>query len=397
MDNYNEDIFRFENDESEQTNEFTYNNISGLGESNYENEDLFVDENYEDNYRSVGSDELSSNYEINNNDFNNSEYFIPENTDFLIPKVDFEQKNDYVLPVGNEEPVSIENTDINPGENNEATEFSDYVLPVENEDTASNYTEEPVSVENTDINPAENNETTEFNDYILPVETVDTTNDSSNNNENDSNTEDKIKIADTPIEELNKLTEYKEEEIDTTDINSLFNKVNVNVKEASDVFKKNTDLKKKIDSRFEELKKLQSEIENSKKQQLDEIDKYKEDVLVKLTNKKDEIEKRLNLLKESQATLEKEKKEFEQYKNAEQDKIDKIKKDVQAAYDERREELNHIEDVLRKQKDSLDEERNQLSLDRIQYESDKNELANNLLKFNELVNSFTNGVQNIEE
>ena len=34
---------------------------------------------------------------------------------------------------------------------------------------------------------------------------------------------------------------------------------------------------------------------------------------------------------------------------------------------------------LRKQKDALDEERNQLSLDRIQYESDKNELANNLL------------------
>ena len=55
------------------------------------------------------------------------------------------------------------------------------------------------------------------------------------------------------------------------------------------------------------------------------------------------------------------------------------------------------EDVLRKQKDSLDEERSQLSLDRIQYESDKNELANNLLKFNELVNSFTNGMNNIKE
>ena len=63
--------------------------------------------------------------------------------------------------------------------------------------------------------------------------------------------------------------------------------------------------------------------------------------------------------------------------------ISKVQKQVQAAYDERREELEHIEDVLRKQKDALDEERNQLSLDKIQYESDKNELANNLLKFND--------------
>ena len=96
-------------------------------------------------------------------------------------------------------------------------------------------------------------------------------------------------------------------------------------------------------------------------------------------------------MKETQANLEKEKQEFETYKKKEQENIDRVQKEVQSAYDDRREELNHIEDVLRKQKDSLDEERSQLSLDRIQYESDKNELANNLLKFNEIVNSFTNG------
>ena len=102
-------------------------------------------------------------------------------------------------------------------------------------------------------------------------------------------------------------------------------------------------------------------------------------------------------MKESQATLEKEKQEFEQYKKEEKENIDKVQKEVQAAYDDRREELNHIEDVLRKQKDSLDEERSQLSLDRIEYEADKNELANNLLKFDELVNSFTNGISEVKE
>ena len=48
---------------------------------------------------------------------------------------------------------------------------------------------------------------------------------------------------------------------------------------------------------------------------------------------------------------------------------------------------------MRKQKDALDEERNQLSLDKIQYEADKNELANNLLKFNQIVDSFTIGME----
>jgi len=56
-----------------------------------------------------------------------------------------------------------------------------------------------------------------------------------------------------------------------------------------------------------------------------------------------------------------------------------------------------VEDALRKQKDALDEERSQLSLDMIQYEADKNELANNLLKFNEIVASFTNGMEKIEK
>ena len=200
-------------------------------------------------------------------------------------------------------------------------------------------------------------------------------------------------VSDTPIEELNKLTEYKEEKISVTDIKSLFNRVGTNVQEASDIFVKNTEMKERIDAKFEELKQLQSTIENAKKTQYDEINAYKEEVFGKLTEKKNEVEERINKLKEFQDNLEKEKEEFEKYKNEQTAEIERVQKEVQDAYESRREELNHIEDVLRKQKDSLDEERNQLSLDKIQYEADKNELANNLLKFNQIVDSFTIGME----
>ena len=193
------------------------------------------------------------------------------------------------------------------------------------------------------------------------------------------------------------LEESKEEEIESTDINELFGKINTNVKEASDIFRKNSEMKKRLDEKFEELKSLQSKIEENRKQDYEEINNYKESVINKLTEKKNEIEERLTLLKDLQANFEKEKNEFEKYKIEEKTKIQDEKREQQTAYEERKEELSRLENKLRKQKDSLDEERNQLSLDKIQYEADKNELANNLLKFNELVNSFTNGMDTLNE
>lgn len=207
--------------------------------------------------------------------------------------------------------------------------------------------------------------------------------------------EEKIDMEGTSIEELNKLTEYDKEEIATTDINKLFDKVSSNVKEASDIFSKNTEMKRKIDDRFEELKKLQADISEQKQKDFEEVDSYKEEIVSKLNSKKEEIENRLNILREVQTNLDKEKKEFEEYKKSELQKIDEYKNKVQEAYETRKKELSHVEDILRKQKDALDSERSQLSLDKIQYESNKNELANNLLKFNELVDSFTAGVDSV--
>lgn len=331
MEEFNDEVFEFgnnTNEDTEQQSSFNYDSISGLGESNYENEDLF-------------------NTEVENEFVN----------DFRI--------NDF------DSPVDI-NNEIVSNLDNQVENYEGRIEKPVNEEVVVEPTQSLKTIEEETISEPEQ--------PILEEEK-----------------ETNMELSKTKIEELKKLTEYKEENIETTDINSLFDKVSVNVKDASDIFRKNTDLKRKIDARFEELKKLKLEIENSRKKQLDEINAYKEEVLEKLTEKKEEIEKRLNLLKNSQTTLEKEKQEFETYKKKEQDHIEKVKKEVQTAYDDRREELSHIEDILRKQKDALDEERSQLSLDRIQYETDKNDLANSLLKFNDLVSSFKNGVKDVNE
>lgn len=185
------------------------------------------------------------------------------------------------------------------------------------------------------------------------------------------------------------------EENDSTDINNLFAKVNSNVKEASDIFLKNVEMKKKLDKRFEELKELQRDIEKSKQSDYEEINNYKESVLEELTSKKHEIENRLNELKDLQASFEKEKSEFETYKKESKEEINNLACEQKVKDDSRKEELEALEDKLRKQKDAIDEEKRQLSLDRIQYEADKNDLANNMLKFNEIVGTFTDGVGNL--
>ena len=302
----------------------------------------------------------------------------------------------YGNPSYNEEQFGEYNREINEGSGENFEVSSElYTNDLNNQDPIIVHNEE---VNNFDETPVENSESYSNEEEIvfrqgleenfeLPI----VKSKIKNNLEEVQNNSTNI-MSDTPIEELNKLTEFEKEEISSTDIKSLFARVGVNVKEASDIFMKNTEMKEKIDNRFEELKKLQSEVEKTKKSQYDEINAYKQEVFDKLTEKKEEIETRINKLRDFQANLEKEKEEFEKFRKTEKEEIERVQKEIQDAYDSRRDELSHIEDVLRRQKDSLDEERSQLSLDRIQYEADKNELANNLLKFNEIVDSFTNGM-----
>ena len=239
----------------------------------------------------------------------------------------------------------------------------------------------------------------EENDTTLESIKIDTIDTEDNNKEEDKQQEkeDFYKEMDNSINELKANTDFtiNENENVLSDINNLFTKVNNNVKEASDVFARNVEMKKILDNRFEELKQIQSEIEDSKKKNYDEINSYKEEVINNLTEKKNEIEEKLELLKKLQSDFDKEKNEFETYKKDEIEKISKMRKEEETSFETRRNELNELEDKLRKQKDFLEDEKRQLSLDQIQYESDKNELANNMIKFNDIVSKFTSGIDGI--
>lgn len=268
-------------------------------------------------------------------------------------------------------------------------------IPDDSEQLNINYSDENTN----DITVEEKEEIVDGNNTATDV---------SFGNEEDNNEKDKpvepektkeeiYNEIDNSIKELDANTDFTIDDNKelTTDINNLFVKVNTNVQEASDIFSRNVEMKKILDNRFEELKQLQSEIESSRAANYEEINNYKEEVINKLTTKKEEVEEKLELLKKLQSEFEQEKNEFENYKKDEIVKIEKMRKEEETTFEERRNELNRIEDKLRKQKDFLEEEKRQLSLDQIKYETDKNELANNMIKFNEIVGKFTSGIDGI--
>lgn len=282
--------------------------------------------------------------------------------------------------------------EINKEENSDnISNVFDSVLPIENDETVEKSSDsiDLASEKSIELSPSVVNESKldiSIDDIAKDVDkTIDKI--ASDNDINDATTGN---ISDETNKEISEQDDTKD-----TDINNLFAKVNNNVKEASDIFMKNVEMKKKLDKRFEELKDLQRDIERSKQNDYEEINNYKESVLKELTDKKNEIEARLNELKDLQANFEKEKNDFENYKKEAKEEINIKSKEQKVKDDSRKEELEALEDKLRKQKDEIDEEKRKLSLDRIQYEADKNDLANNMLKFNEIVGTFTSGVGNL--
>ena len=381
-------------------NNYTENDTFGFGveqENNYENADIFNTEVLENELSNLNESNVGNTTTDTNTINDNNESYESNSLDNVIDSVELG-----VFNANLEEPTTKnENNVFN--DNSFVTPYSKGILYDTREELSSK-TNDNQELITDDLEYSDFKSGTEEFDFEKNGENIDVEVLEEKDNSFDKKTEElaseinsaqkKIQISE---EDLSSLTTFEEDKVETTDIKSLFDRVGINVKEASDVFKRNTEMKEKIDSRFEELKKLQLDVARKKEEQYAEINAYKEEVLNKLTDKKEEIERRLNKLKEYQASLEKEKEEFEQYRKKEKEEIERVQKEVQEAYDSRREELNHIEDVLRHQKDLLDEERSQLNLDKIQYESDKNELANNLLKFNEIVDSFTNGIDKLDK
>ena len=348
MNNSENEVFEFGTNPNEEANNFNYENISGLGESNYENEDLF--ENLppvNTNTNTTSNNEPVNNWDINSYSYDlSSDPNLANMTTFETPAVTAPMpevatapqdifSSEYVenapvspiveQPVVEEKPTDIDTqTFIDNFTNGEVIDIPEYnegveifgineskpeetvmepiqeqpAQPVEQPqveqkeeqpsvipemqavETMSEISEpqelKPIEETATDI-PVEDNSVYEIpqeeapNNMMPEMSTVETEAPTEEPEPVEEGTP-TIEMSETPIEDLQRLTEYQDEKIDSTDINSLFNTLSLNVKDASEIFRKNTNLKEKIDTRFEELKSLQGELANSRKKQMEEIE-----------------------------------------------------------------------------------------------------------------------------
>jgi len=183
---------------------------------------------------------------------------------------------------------------------------------------------------------------------------------------------------------------------DVKDLSQLFNRVSNNVKGASEIVNRNAEIKKKIEEKFDEFRRLQQEHEMNKKKDYEEINAYKDEVYAKLQQKKADIEKDLIDLRNNQDKFNSERKEFENYKNSSMANLKKMEQELKASYESRNKNIEQVELGLVKRKEQLDEERRILAKERENLEKEREELTNNLLQFNKLVDDFTNGIDKFE-
>lgn len=206
-----------------------------------------------------------------------------------------------------------------------------------------------------------------------------------------ANLEESLNEDDSPLNiEITNL----EDEIQVSDdynIDALFDKASKNAKEASNIFSQNLELRKQIDDKYNKLVKLSEEQEAAKRQALTEIEDYKNEVYLKLKEQKTDVEKKIEELKELQATFEKEKNDFILYRNQEIETINAAKEEIE----QQRSAIAIIEEKLVARKNNVDAERANIKAEREQFEIEKKNLKANLKKFNELVGGFTNGIDQV--
>ena len=177
------------------------------------------------------------------------------------------------------------------------------------------------------------------------------------------------------------------------ELNQLFNKVSSNVKGASEIVNRNAEIKRKIEEKFNDLKRLQQQHEENKKKDYDEINAYRDEVYSKIQQKKADFEKDYSAIKNEQDKLEKEKRSFEEYKNTSLANLNKLEKELKESYESRTKNIEQVEIGLVKRKEQLDIERANLAKEKESIQQEREELAKNLVQFNKLVSEFTNGVQ----
>lgn len=193
------------------------------------------------------------------------------------------------------------------------------------------------------------------------------------------------KTVEEPILETLK----EEVDIPKLDLKNIFEIANNNVREATNIFNKNLEMKRKIELQKQEIDRIRQEHEDKCREEIIKVKEYKAEVYQKLKAKKEEVEKQIQSFKDMKANFELEKNKFEIYKRNETDRIKKEQEKI--------ENLELRESELKIREEKLMEKEKQLDLDLLKYKTDQEELSSNLQKFNELVGAFTSNVEKISE
>lgn len=191
------------------------------------------------------------------------------------------------------------------------------------------------------------------------------------------------------LEQAKANTQSENKNIDTN-LNQLFAKVSDNIRGA-------TDVKRKMEDRYKELQKMYDDFEKKKKDDYAEINSYKDEVYNKLKIKKEELDEQTRKLKLEQDTLANQKKQFETEKQRIKEEAKKKEQEMLDAFKEREKNIEQVENGLIRRKEQLDLEKVKIAKERAQCEQEKKELADNLVKFNQLVDDFTKGVDRFSE
>jgi len=190
---------------------------------------------------------------------------------------------------------------------------------------------------------------------------------------------------------FNKLIEEGSPELSKKEnLKDFFEMANQSVLTATEIFNKSVAMKKKLLEQTKTIERQRELHEKKTKDEIDRINKYRDELKEKFGAKKAQLKEEQDALKENQTKFKEEQEQFEKYKLRETERL----KEKERQLDEF---LSTKEEKIRKEKEELTNLKKELDEKQKNQDKEKKELEVNLKKFNELVNNFTSGMDKFNE
>lgn len=187
-----------------------------------------------------------------------------------------------------------------------------------------------------------------------------------------------------------------------SDIHSMFERINNNVKEATDIFNQNIKMRNELVNDMEKLEEERNQIINDKtaferriNEEYQRLNQKKDSQEAKLKESKMILEREIQKLEIDNQKLEQERNNFEVKKNEEYNRFSEYKEKEEGIIKSIKSELDLEKEKLDLYKNDLEEEKRRFKISQVKLDNERNELAINLNKFNELVNNFTFGISKL--